>query len=64
MPEITAPPDNGQQEPRVRNRALATLLNGAWNGENISRIRRDPAPAHSPDPQGPKEGTWVAEVLL
>ena len=62
MPEIPAPPDDAQQDPRERNRGLADLLNGAWNDKNIARIRREPPPTEPPDPNGPKKGKWIAQT--
>lgn len=63
MATLPGPIDNDQQNTRQRNRNLAQLLNGGWNDEHISTIRREPTPTNPPDPNGPKQGQWIAETV-
>jgi len=63
MATIPSAGDRYQQRIRERNNELARLLNGPWNDENITRVRREPEPTNPPDPGGPSDGTWICETV-
>lgn len=63
MAPLLAAEDNDQQNPGRRNTNLANLLNGPWNADNITHIRREPIPTNPPDPNGPQKGRWEATTV-
>ena len=68
MPEHDWPEgDQHQRDIRKRNNALAALLSGAYNNNNIVSITRQPRPTNPPGPDPPDAqpghpGTWLITV--